>query len=131
MRISDWSSDVCSSDLLGAAAYAEFRGAVDTLFDKAAMLAAAGGPDVPLGDLLAGDHTWRPAIEAICGWITGGRLAQVSRRPRPGRGPPGELAPARGLRSSHPPAGGGPAGALRDTCDPHRLARADRKSTRL
>src|SRR3546814_8825176 len=78
MRISDWSSDVCSSDLLGAAAYAEFRGAVDTLFDKAAMLAAAGGPDVPLGDLLAGDHTWRPAIEAICGWITGGRLDQVS-----------------------------------------------------
>src|SRR3546814_12505619 len=42
------------------------------------MLAAAGGPDVPLGDLLAGDHTWRPAIEAICGWITGGRLDQVS-----------------------------------------------------
>src|SRR3546814_5981990 len=78
MRISDWSSDVCSSDLLGAAAYAEFRGAVDTLFDKAAMLAAAGGPDVPLGDLLGGDHTWRPAIAAICGWSNGGRLEQVS-----------------------------------------------------
>src|SRR3546814_19376570 len=78
MRISDWSSDVCSSDLLGAAAYAEFRGAVDTLFDKAAMLAAAGGPDVPLGALLAGDHTWRPAIEAIFRWITSGRHTPLS-----------------------------------------------------
>src|SRR3546814_9018884 len=32
MRISDWSSDVCSSDLLGAAATAASEGVVDTAF---------------------------------------------------------------------------------------------------
>jgi monoamine oxidase len=63
---------------LGAAAYAELRGAVDGLFDKAAALAAAGGPDAALGDLLPAGNRWRPAIEAICGWSTGGRLDQLS-----------------------------------------------------
>lgn len=63
---------------LGEAAYAEFRGAADSLFEEAEALAAAGGPDAALGDLLAPDHRWRPAIEAVCGWITGGRLDQVS-----------------------------------------------------
>ena len=63
---------------LGAAAYAELRGAVDGLFEKSAALAAAGGPDSALGDLLAAAHPWRPAVEAICGWITGGRLDQLS-----------------------------------------------------
>jgi len=63
---------------LGETAYAEFRGAVDDLFEKAANLAAAGGPDCALGDLLAAGHPWRPAIEAICGWITGARLDQLS-----------------------------------------------------
>jgi monoamine oxidase len=63
---------------LGAQRYAEYRGAVDGLFEKAAALAAGGGPDVPLGDLLAADDPWRPAAEAICGWVTGGHLDQVS-----------------------------------------------------
>jgi monoamine oxidase len=63
---------------LGEAADAEFRGAVDGLFEKAGALAAVGGPDVALGDLLPSDNRWRPAIEAICGWVTGGRLDQVS-----------------------------------------------------
>mgnify|MGYP001793131513 CR=1 FL=1 len=63
---------------LGPAAYGELRAAADGVFGKAAALAAAGGPDVALGDLIAPDHPWRPAIDAICGWITGGRLDQVS-----------------------------------------------------
>jgi monoamine oxidase len=63
---------------LGKATYAEFRGVVNDLFARAEALAAAGGPDAALGDLLAADTPWRPAIEAICGWITGGRLDQVS-----------------------------------------------------
>src|SRR3546814_12316092 len=33
---------------------------------------------LPCTTLCRSDHTWRPAIEAICGWITGGRLDQVS-----------------------------------------------------
>src|SRR3546814_21110134 len=96
MRISDWSSDVCSSDLvvvdeydkywaeesdkakLGEQAYAEFRGTVDGLFAEAEALAAAGGPDAALGDLLPANHRWRPAIEAICSWSSGARLDQIS-----------------------------------------------------
>ena len=63
---------------LGAATYGEFRNAVEGLFARAEALAAAGGPDAALGDLLAADHPWRPAIEATCGWVTGGRLDQIS-----------------------------------------------------
>lgn len=63
---------------LGPEAYARFRGAIAALFEKAEALAAAGGPDVALGDLLPADEPWRPSIEAICGWMTGARLDQVS-----------------------------------------------------
>ncbi len=67
-----------NTEKLGSAAYAEFRGATGGLFEKAGALAAAGGPDAAFGDLLAADDPWRPAIDAICGWITGGRLDQLS-----------------------------------------------------
>lgn len=63
---------------LGEQIYAEFRGAVDGLFAAAEALAAAGGPDAALGDLLPANHRWRPAIEAICGWSSGARLDQIS-----------------------------------------------------
>lgn len=63
---------------LGRETYAEFRGAVEAVFEKAEALAAAGGPDLPLGDLMPAGERWRPATEAICSWITGGRLDQVS-----------------------------------------------------
>jgi monoamine oxidase len=63
---------------LGEATYREFRDVVEGLFAAAEALAAAGGPDVALGDLLAADDRWRPATEAVCSWITGGRLDQVS-----------------------------------------------------
>lgn len=63
---------------LGSEAYARFRGAMAALFEKAEALAAAGGPDVALGDLLPAGEPWRPSIEAICGWMTGARLDQVS-----------------------------------------------------
>src|SRR3546814_633234 len=63
---------------LGEQAYAEFRGTVDGLFAEAEALAAAGGPDAALGDLLPANHRWRPAIEAICSWSSGARLDQNS-----------------------------------------------------
>lgn len=63
---------------LGEAAYAEFRGTVNGLFEQAEALAAAGGPDVAFGDLLDPASPWRAATDAICGWMTGGRLDQVS-----------------------------------------------------
>lgn len=63
---------------LGEAAHADLRDSLTDLFSKAAALAAAGGPDVALGDLIARDHRWRPSLEAVCGWMTGGRLDQVS-----------------------------------------------------
>lgn len=63
---------------LGEADYAAFRDTVDGLFGRAEQLAAAGGPDAALGDLLPADDRWRPALEAICSWVTGGRLDQVS-----------------------------------------------------
>src|SRR3546814_18059607 len=96
MRISDWSSDVCSSDLvvvdeydkywaeesdkakLGEHAYAEFRGTVDGLSSEAEALAAAGGPDAALGDLLPAHPRSRPAIAAICSWTSGASLAHMS-----------------------------------------------------
>lgn len=71
-------ADEWNTAKLGAADYAALRDAVDGLFARAEALAAAGGPDAALGALIAADHPWRPAIEAICGWITGGRLDQVS-----------------------------------------------------
>ncbi|GAB4360179.1 MAG: NAD(P)/FAD-dependent oxidoreductase [Kiloniellaceae bacterium] len=63
---------------LGEAAYRAFRGTVDAAFDRAAALAEAGGPDVAFGDLLDAGSPWRAATDAICGWMTGGRLDQVS-----------------------------------------------------
>src|SRR3546814_15270097 len=99
MRISDWSSDVCSSDLvvvdeydkywaeesdkakLGEQAYAEFRGTVDGLFAEAEALAAAGGPDAALGDPLPANPRRRPAIEASRTWSRGARLAHPSPLP--------------------------------------------------
>jgi len=71
-------ADEWNTAKLGEAAYAELRAATDGLFERAEALAAAGGPDAALADLIAADHSWRPAVEAICGWITGGRLDQVS-----------------------------------------------------
>src|SRR3546814_17579450 len=55
MRISDWSSDVCSSDLAAAGRIAfdqEQLGAREVLADAVGELAGQGGA---LGDLLAGD----------------------------------------------------------------------------
>lgn len=72
-----WSTE-WSRERLGAADYADFRGTLDALFEGAGALAAAGGPDVALAELLPADTPWRGPIEAICGWVTGGRLDQVS-----------------------------------------------------
>lgn len=63
---------------LGAAAYADYRDTVEALYDGAAALAEAGGPDVAWGDLLAPGNRWRAPLDAVCGWITGARLDQVS-----------------------------------------------------
>lgn len=71
-------ADEWNTATLGAATYAMFRGAVEATFEKAEALAAAGGPDVALGDLMPSDDPWRPATDAICSWITGGQLDQVS-----------------------------------------------------
>ena len=71
-------ADEWNTAKLGEVAYAELRAATDGLFERAEALAAADGPDVALAELIAADHPWRPAVEAICGWITGGRLDQVS-----------------------------------------------------
>ncbi|MEQ9606607.1 MAG: FAD-dependent oxidoreductase [Kiloniellaceae bacterium] len=67
-----------NTEKLGPATYAEFRGTTEALFEKAEALAAAGGPDAAFGDLLPADTPWRAAIDSICGWITGGRLDQLS-----------------------------------------------------
>lgn len=71
-------ADEWNTAKLGAATYAEFQQIVDGVFAQAEALAAAGGPDRALAELLAADNPWRPATEAICGWMTGGRLDQVS-----------------------------------------------------
>src|SRR5690606_823645 len=71
-------ADEWNQTKLGEATYAAFSRTVDGGFDQAEALAAAGGPDVALGELLPAGDRWRPALEAICGWVTGGRLDQVS-----------------------------------------------------
>jgi monoamine oxidase len=63
---------------LGAAAYADYRAAVEALYDGAAALAEADGPDVPWSDFLEPGSRWRAPLDAVCGWITGVRLDQVS-----------------------------------------------------
>lgn len=72
-----WSTE-WNREKLGPARFADFRGVLDALFAAAESLAEAGGPDVALADLLPPDTPWRGPIEAICGWVTGGRLDQVS-----------------------------------------------------
>jgi len=71
-------ADEWNTQKLGAAAYGDFRGTVNGLFEKAEALAETGGPDVAFGSLLEDGSPWRAAADAICGWITGGRLDQVS-----------------------------------------------------
>jgi monoamine oxidase len=63
---------------LGAAAYADYRAAVEALYDGAAALAEADGPDVPWSDFLEPGSRWRAPLDVVCGWITGVRLDQVS-----------------------------------------------------
>ena len=72
-----WASE-WNETQLGAAAYADYRDTVAALYDGAAALAEAGGPDVPWGDLLEPGNRWRPTLDAVCGWISGARLDQVS-----------------------------------------------------
>jgi len=71
-------ADEWNTQKLGAAAYGDFRGTVNGLFEKAEALAETGGPDIAFGSLLEDGSPWRAAADAICGWITGGRLDQVS-----------------------------------------------------
>ncbi len=71
-------ADEWNTEKLGEATYAEFRGTVNGLFEQAEALARKGGPDVAFGQLLPAETRWRAATDAICGWITGGRLDQVS-----------------------------------------------------
>src|SRR3546814_18322715 len=103
MRISDWSSDVCSSDLDAMAVHAEPALHVEREFELAEFIAIGGDDQRALGAIADGD--------AGRGLDLGGELrphplAQAVERV--------ELLLARlHLRAGRAPAGGGPGGAAR------------------